>query len=309
MARPNTQRMPRSEFMAELGSGGVVDESTLAEIEQMQARAGEPDDNRNLEQILASPKPDDEKFSFGDEDTEQPAPAAQEQQEQPEKPEDLSIEDRLRIQQEQINAQMEVYQRAMERRIQEQFPKQEQQPALEQEPEFMQYTQAQIEAYRQQDPYGAMLLELKQSDYRRNQELEQLKKRDQERDEALVKQRFSEALQAVKEKYPDADQYLPKELMTQALDISVKSRNHAADFRGWMESTYRNHAFDAKLSPAKPADQVSQKRDEKRQAAIKATGAAGGGGGVFQAPQFKTQDRSLRAGRSDFLAELRSLGG
>lgn len=308
MARLNTQQMPKAELLAELGKARV-DDNTIAEIEAMQARAGEPDDNRTLDEILASPAADDEAFKFGSED-ETPEPQAQVPEPETQEPaKELSIDDRLRIQEEQIRAQMEVYQKAVERQFANLRP--DPQPAPQaQEPDYMQYTQAQIDAWREQDPYGAALLELRQADYRKTKELEQLRQHQVERDQDLVRARFSEALNAVKEKYSDAESFLPKELMTQALDMAVKSRNHSADFKGWMETTYRNAAFDAKVAQAQAkADELSQKRDEKRQASIKATQAAGGGGGVYQAPAFKTNDRSMRAGRADMLAELKALGG
>jgi len=331
--RPSPKSMPREELLREMGDA-VVDSKTMAELQELQRRSGEPvlpgDD---LETVLkdperyaaarkrtaitapqidtSDPEPD---FTLDDLPETQDADDDQEGQEAPETQEPPDeVEKRFQEFQTRANAEMEIRNRALEQALQKyQKPAEQEKPEQQQVPDFMQWTPQQLQQLYGEDPIAAQIIHQQQTTYRQQEQINfMLRERDQER-ASHTGQRFDDAFKALKAQYPDAEEHLkqvyPPEFMQLARKESVNSRNTNADFNAWFEQVYAVALLRSGKVRTQRQDDLTQKRSEKRQEAIKKTAAVSSGGQPHQSPAHKSSDRSMRGGRNEMLAEMRQLG-
>lgn len=218
-----------------------------------------------------------------DADDEQEAPAPEPAPPTPPEQDDqITAQDYERIFAEQSRQQFNQIQQLMER----------QRPAQQEQPQF-------------EDPMQRL--------HREVQELKQQQAASSERAkvaaEKLFRQDFDRTVSALKEQYPDINEFIPGERMEHAYREAVKAEAFGVDWKGEIGKTYKLLSHDKYFQArGKGEDEVSQKRAEKREKGK----AISSGGATYQSPAKKldklspTYDVDKKAA---FLADLRQAGG
>jgi hypothetical protein len=322
--RPAPARMPRADFLAEFGDA-TVDSNTLGELEDLQRRSGEPDELPSLEQIVngqVPAKPEkiapQEREAFQLPGNEQIDPASLPETQDPAK-EEFTLEERYKILEAQTQAQLQEYQRKLD--ALQSSPRQAEPPKPPSDvvPDFMNVSAGEIEELAKYDPFTAQFIQQQQHGYRLEQQVKQLTARDAVREQQIIGTKFDNDIAAIRAKHPDFDVYFKNAAnednmsLPQLLDLAKKqviaSGNSSVDIAGWAESVYYQHVGKAHAGQAQKAqDELNKKREDKRQESIKAVSGVASGGSTYQPPQAKSKDPSMRGGREEMLAELRSLG-
>lgn len=254
----------------------------------------------NFEEILqTAPKEGDEDYGYPDvtaiinSDPEEEKPKEEEVPAPTPEPEPKKEADDQRILGAQMQAQFELYRDAAERKIQELTRGLQPSKEPEPEPQF-------------QDPLDTIR--------QLQQQVALLNEHNEVRHQADTRSRFRSAVEEVKSQYPDLLDRLPMSALENGLKFALESREYGADFKTQIEMAYKLQSFNdyhrqvQELSARKEqeADELARKRETKKQAAS----VVAGGGGTYQQPEFsKPNDRTMRGGKSDFLAEYLASGG
>ena len=204
-------------------------------------------------------------------------------------------DENLRVRDAQLQAQFEAYTQATERRLQEQLkglqPHPTPEPQQQDEEDFS-------------DPLQT-IRDLKQT-------VNLLQQQNELRVQHDVKQRFESAVERVTAKYPDLLDHVPRAHLEAGLAYALNNRQYDADFSGIFEQAYKLNAFESVKARAAEAAQRKQEADElstKREAKRQAANAVSGGGHPYQQPEFKASDSTIKGSRQTFLQEYLASGG
>ena len=313
-SRGTIQAMPRAEMLAELGDA-VVDDSTLAQLDELHRRSGEPSSTTDdLEAILKNPRPFAEDSEGLDLDK---LPETQhkvdEQEPQTSEPKrELTLDEKFEIHKARIDAEVEARNRQIAAALTKAAQPSPPPPPPPKAPEFMKWTSEQLEQIAEKDPFMAEFIQTQQRTYQLEQEVYQLRNERNRDVETKAVSEFDAAYKFARENYPELDKYLQPELMRQAREQVRQARTAGADFNGWFKHIYTQQAMDdilsGKLQTKVKAQQPPNELDTKRKEAIRKTQVVSSGGGAYQPPEAKSTDRSLRGGAKDMVAELKQMG-
>lgn len=327
MSRPLNQPIDASAFIAEMGDA-VVDANTLAELDDLQRRSGEPDEsNMSVEALAArSTRPaksqqvafegeqepdEDGSDDFGNDEPAEPAKAPAQAD---------PLEEQRKILLAQNDAQLQAWQesasRAFEKTLSQMQPppkpvQQEPDPALSNP--YLQVTAAQLAELDKTDPFQASYVRLHQQQYQMQRqnaalhsELQAIRTNEKQREDARLTAAIDGEVAQLKEKFGAevVSKYLTEAEIAQVRQAAIQSRNTnvAQALKPVLLARYAEQELIGKK------DELAVKRDEKRQQSIRAASSVAGGGGVFQQPVQVSKDRTIGAGKKDMLAELRAAG-
>jgi hypothetical protein len=140
-----------------------------------------------------------------------------------------------------------------------------------------------------------------------SENLERLQKQAEEDQARRARESFDSAVSKLTEKYSDLDEYVAKEDRERAFKQALAAKQYGVKWEDAIVQTYKLNSFDKKISAAKQ-DDLSQKREEKRQQSLQAASAVSPGGSQFQPPVQKLDPRSKTFESDRRKAVMRELG-
>lgn len=149
-----------------------------------------------------------------------------------------------------------------------------------------------------------------------NREVAELRKANQEATQHLeavrvnsLKAEHEQAVNALREKYPDLDEFVPPALRQQAMQQAIQGKHYGVDWKDAIAQVYKINSFDKYHSAvSKQKDDLALRREEKRQSGMQAASAVSPGGSPFQKPANKPDPRSATFEKDRRAAFQRDLG-
>lgn len=119
---------------------------------------------------------------------------------------------------------------------------------------------------------------------------------------------FQRAEAAMREKYPDLDDFVPARNRELAIKTVLEQEAFGVDWESELGRVYRDKAFDKHNAKR---DELSQKRQEKQREATKVASKVVSGGSPYQEPELKKPLRDTRyhSAKDRAMAAFNAIGG